>query len=97
MAEVSADNIVLTASGAVSESRPVTATPARPAAIVRSILCLPSSTATGTLLIDAAGRRRLALKPGPNDLSGLAPGVYFIQRQTTGNEQPSLQKVVVTR
>lgn len=77
-------------------ARPVTATPARPATIVRSILYLPSSTATGTLLIDAAGRRRMALKPGLNDLSGLAPGIYFIQRLTTGNEQPSLQKVVVT-
>jgi len=30
-------------------------------------------------LLDVAGRRAVALKPGPNDVSGLAPGVYFVR------------------
>jgi hypothetical protein len=29
-------------------------------------------------LLDAAGRRILDLKPGPDDVSHLAPGVYFV-------------------
>lgn len=44
--------------------------------IVRGILRLPAPTA-GTLL-DASGRAVLALKAGANDISGLAPGVYFV-------------------
>jgi len=44
--------------------------------VVHGILRLPQP-ASGTLL-DASGRAVLALKPGPNDVSRLAPGVYFI-------------------
>lgn len=32
-----------------------------------------------TLLVDALGRGVLLLKPGNNDLSGVAPGVYFVR------------------
>jgi hypothetical protein len=35
--------------------------------------------ATSGLLLDAAGRRVLALQPGANDVSQLAPGVYFVR------------------
>jgi hypothetical protein len=28
-------------------------------------------------LLDISGRKVLNLRPGPNDVSGLAPGVYF--------------------
>ena len=31
------------------------------------------------------------LKPGPNDVSGLAPGVYFVR------SRPAIHRVVVTR
>jgi photosystem II stability/assembly factor-like uncharacterized protein len=30
-------------------------------------------------LLDAAGRRVMSLRPGPNDVSRLAPGVYFVR------------------
>jgi hypothetical protein len=48
---------------------------------------VPSSVATGAYrydgrvpasLVDAAGRRVAAIKPGHNDLHALAPGVYAV-------------------
>lgn len=50
------------------------------ATVVRGVLNLgPQLTADGSRpeLLDAAGRKAFDLKPGPNDLSRLAPGVYF--------------------
>ncbi|MFO7652121.1 MAG: hypothetical protein R6X13_12380, partial [bacterium] len=59
------------------------------ASVVRGALNLPrdmtelrsgnSDRVPRPVLLDAAGRRVLALKPGPNDVSRLAPGVYFVQ------------------
>lgn len=50
--------------------------------VVRGMLLLSASgamrEASGALL-DAAGRRVMALAPGPNDVSMLAPGVYFLR------------------
>jgi carboxypeptidase T len=43
-----------------------------------------------TVLLDAAGRKVLDLRPGPNDLSRLAPGVYFVTQHGT-----LLRRVVV--
>lgn len=66
-------------------------------AICRGVLELPQGTshkpqATFSLL-DAAGRRVLELNPGPNDVSRLAPGVYFVE-----SERPVLrQRVVVVQ
>ncbi len=49
--------------------------------VVRGVLNLPvSSFGPGhSSLVDATGRRVLALRPGPNDVSHLAPGVYFVE------------------
>ncbi len=53
------------------------------------------------VLLDAAGRKIVSLQPGPNDVSRLAPGVYFIlqapgvARDASGVERVS--KVVVTK
>lgn len=48
--------------------------------IVRSALFVPAYSvgrrASG-VLVDVAGRKVMALRPGTNDASGLAPGVYF--------------------
>ena len=33
-------------------------------------------------LLDASGRKVLGLRPGPNDVSSLAPGVYFVRTGT---------------
>ncbi|MFO7650152.1 MAG: YncE family protein, partial [bacterium] len=57
-----------------SQPRPFSE-PAAPT-VVRGILRLPQP-ASGTLL-DASGRAVLALKDGANDVSRLAPGVYFV-------------------
>jgi hypothetical protein len=50
--------------------------------VVRGILRLPEPEfgrdAVGVLL-DVTGRCVCPLKPGPNDVSGLAPGVYFVR------------------
>ncbi|HTW92254.1 MAG TPA: M1 family metallopeptidase [bacterium] len=35
-------------------------------------------------LLDIAGRKVLDLRPGPNDVSGLAPGIYFVRSAGTG-------------
>ncbi|MFO7650841.1 MAG: M14 family zinc carboxypeptidase, partial [bacterium] len=51
------------------------------ASIVRGSLNLTSGIShltSDVALLDASGRRVLSLRPGPNDLSSLPPGVYFI-------------------
>jgi hypothetical protein len=50
------------------------------------------------ILLDASGRKVMDLRPGPNDVSRLAPGVYFV-RQASGVEREAsgVNKVVVTR
>jgi len=49
----------------------------------------------GSVLMNAAGRKVLDLHPGPNDVSGLAPGVYFL-REAQAQAQ-AVRKVVITR
>jgi hypothetical protein len=54
--------------------------PNRGATIARTSLHLTSSLnpSIPSSLLDASGRRVLALGPGPNDVSRLSPGVYFV-------------------
>jgi len=47
-------------------------------------------------LHDAAGRKVLDLRPGANDVSRLAPGVYFIQ-SLTGRRRTSAARLVLAR
>jgi hypothetical protein len=68
--------------------------------IVRNVLFLPvasNSKAPGWLL-DAAGRKVKELRPGANDVSGLAPGIYFV-RVASGvrRDASGTTKVVVAR
>jgi hypothetical protein len=86
------------------------------ATVVRGVLFLPCRSdfpvanrgkdAAPTFLLDATGRKVMELGPGPNDVSCLAPGVYFIRDQGSGvggqgrtnSGQPSaVRKVVVQR
>jgi hypothetical protein len=70
--------------------------------IVRGVLCLQGlGTRSGlsnnpvmsrAALLDAAGRKVLDLTPGPNDVSRLVPGVYFMHRDHTA--RPSRLLVV---
>jgi len=52
-------------------------------------------TACRAELLDISGRKVLNLHPGPNDVSGLAPGVYFIQRGRPRNQ--SVERIVLAR
>jgi YVTN family beta-propeller protein len=89
---------------AVAERPPPGASRIAPGAtVVRGVLRLePASShrprATSWLL-DINGRKVLDLQPGANDVSRLAPGVYFVCSGLSAvSRQPSaVQKVVVTR
>jgi hypothetical protein len=88
---------------AMEEGQPAAVPAARPAAtIVHNVLLLPAtsnSKAPGWLL-DAAGRKVTELRPGTNDVSGLAPGVYFVRAQNSrmlGFKDSRVAKVIVTR
>jgi YVTN family beta-propeller protein len=74
--------------------------PQRAATIVRGVLflqgdCPGTETVPKTVLRDISGRKVLELKPGPNDVSRLAPGVYFVSQRRTMNEEPKTIKVVI--
>lgn len=50
------------------------------AVFVRGTLFLPAAPGAGRVsLFDTGGREVMALSPGPNDLSRLAPGVYLLR------------------
>jgi len=55
----------------------------------------PSGNGSCPALLDAAGRSVLALHPGANDVSGLAPGVYFVRRAQA--QAQAVSKLVVLR
>ncbi len=65
--------------------------------VVRNTLALPpaGNPNSSFVLLDAAGRSVLSLAPGPNDISHLAPGVYF----TRGlSDRPSTAaRVIIAR
>lgn len=69
------------------------------ATIVRGVLDISRQlTADGSRqeLLDALGRSVLSLRPGPNDVSSLAAGVYFIE-STIDHRQSPIARVVITR
>ena len=72
------------------------------ASIVKDVLFLPTALSpksqAASCLLDISGRRVLDLVPGANDVSGLAPGVYFVRwRSAVGGERTAayVRKVVV--
>jgi hypothetical protein len=69
------------------------------ATIVRGVLLLSGRTSSSpSWLLDAAGRSVMELRPGANDVRGLAPGVYFVREATgVGREASRVTKVIVTR
>jgi hypothetical protein len=71
----------------------------RPGGIVRGLLQMGLQPSAGGSrlridLVDAAGRKVLDLHPGPNDVSRLAPGVYFVAGAGSGQD---VIRVVVAR
>jgi len=85
----------------VAEDLPASVRADVPAAtIVRGVLAIPQSAFrnphSAIALLDIAGRKVMNLKPGANDVSQLAPGVYFMSERSADNGQRSaIRKVVI--
>ncbi|HTW91926.1 MAG TPA: SBBP repeat-containing protein [bacterium] len=88
-----------TTSAAQEPRPPATNRPPRIATVVRGALCLPATSSpkpqAATWLLDATGRRVATLRAGANDVSWLAPGVYFVRVAQDGAQ--TVRKVVLTR
>jgi hypothetical protein len=74
----------------------------KPAAtIVRGVMRLADGPGSSpSWLLDATGRRVTELQPGANDVSRLAPGVYFVWEQVAvGGERSTVgvRKIVIGR
>ena len=75
------------------------------ATVTRGVLFVPidsrQNTAYRVELFDISGRNVRCLAPGPNDVTRLAPGVYFVREQSSVSSRRSgpatVRKVVVTR
>jgi len=62
-------------------------------------LSAPFRSPSEAVLFDATGRGVAVLKTGPNDISHLTPGVYFVREepQASSFKHQAVRKVVVTR
>lgn len=70
------------------------------ATIVSNALFLPEATSPklqASSLLDISGRKIMDLTPGVNDVSALAPGVYFVREERAQAQALAVRKVVVTR
>jgi hypothetical protein len=78
------------------------------ATIVRNVLFLPrdmteirsgiSDRVPRPAFLDIGGRKLMDLKPGANDVSTLAPGVYFVREAASGERSAaSIRKIVIQR
>jgi YVTN family beta-propeller protein len=67
--------------GGIEETRNGEVRRTSAATVVRSVLFLPQSLSPSLpiTLLDVTGRQVMVLRPGPNDVSHLAPGVYFVR------------------
>jgi len=63
----------------------------------RSELPEHDSVMSRTVLLDIGGRKVMDLAPGANDVSRLAPGVYFVRAASRGPAAVGCQKVVLTK
>jgi len=71
-----------------------------PQSVIRGVLFMPVSGARRgecAALLDAAGRRVLALKTGANDVSRLSPGVYFVREPQARTQTLVVSKVLIVR
>jgi hypothetical protein len=86
---------------AVEENpKPRAASPKPTATIVRGVLSLQSAIynmQSEIALLDISGRKVLDLQPGPNDVSHLAPGVYFVREAQAQAHAQAVRKVVLTK
>jgi len=85
---------------AVAEQQPGVAQGGGTPSVVRGLFMLHGDRTQNTRaeLTNVEGRSVLVPHPGPNDVSKLTPGVYFIrERSAVGGERPAVHKVVLTR
>jgi hypothetical protein len=87
--------------GTEEDLKPQAASRKPEATIVRGVLflegdCPRTGTVPKTALLDATGRRVTGLRPGENDVSCLAPGVYFVRSdgRAAGAEGQTLKIVM---
>jgi len=69
------------------------------ATIIRGVLLLPqraSPSSSTSRLLDISGRSVMTLRSGPNDVSRLSPGVYFVTERGS-RRTVHARKLVVTR
>lgn len=69
--------------------------------VIRGVLTLPASGTTTCALLDRTGRVVMSLRSGTNDVSRLAPGVYFLSERPTfvnaSSAMAVVRKLIVTR
>jgi hypothetical protein len=68
--------------------------------VVRGVLFLPTASRRkpqATSLLDACGRRVLEVHEGANDISRVAPGVYFVRGAQAQAEAQVVHKVIIAR
>jgi len=86
------------ASGAEEGGQPAACGSRLTATVVRGVLRMiggPSASSGPSWLLDAVGRRVTKLTPGENDVSHLAPGVYFVRARA--DEWAGASRIVITR
>jgi hypothetical protein len=83
--------------GGIEESpKPQATSPKLGPTVVRGVLRLAdgsSASSSPSWLLDAAGRKVMALRTGANDVSGLTPGMYFLREA----QAQAVRKVIITR
>jgi hypothetical protein len=85
----------------IEESPKPQASSRKPAAtVVRGAVWLAPTTSPkpqAASLLDAAGRKVMELHSGANDVSRLAPGVYFVQKAQAQAQAQAARKVVIAK
>jgi hypothetical protein len=85
-------------SGLAGEPQPPSLKPQALPTVVRGVLFLPgpSSLAPRPILLDVSGRRVADLRPGPNDLTRVPAGIYFV-RSHTSHGPPMSHRLLLVR
>jgi YVTN family beta-propeller protein len=96
-ARSSSISVIRDTSLAVEEQQEVATEPSLLTVVSQNV---PLRCATEGVLFDASGRRAAVLRSGANDISSIAPGVYFFREEPKtedGRPNTAVRKIVVTR
>lgn len=89
------------ATGVEESHKPQATRPSTQVSIVRNVLEVNAygtrHTAHGAALLDISGCWAMDLHSGQNDVSRLAPGVYFVRETQAQAQAQAIRKVVITR